>query len=40
MYIMCPMNLISVKDAPHFGAMFDVEEIQHKVLGFLRKELK
>lgn len=35
-----PNELIIVKDAPHFGAMFDVEEIRHKVLGFLREELK
>lgn len=29
-----------VKDAPHFGTMYDVEEIKNKVIDFLRTELK
>jgi acetyl esterase/lipase len=33
-------ELIIVKDAPHFGEMFDVEEIRSKVLEFLKKHLK
>ena len=32
-------ELIVVKDAPHFGPMFDVEEIRTKVMAFLRKSL-
>jgi acetyl esterase/lipase len=35
-----PSELIIVKDAPHFGAMFDVEEIRMKVMGFLTENLK
>lgn len=34
-----PNELIIVKDAPHFGPMFDVDEIRSKVIQFLRKEL-
>jgi acetyl esterase/lipase len=29
-----------VKDAPHFGPMYDVEEIRTKVIAFLKQELK
>ncbi len=35
-----PSELIIVKDAPHFGSMFDVEEIRTKVMGFLSENLK
>lgn len=33
-------ELIIIKDAPHFGAMFDVDEIRNKVIGFLKKQLE
>jgi len=33
-------ELIMVKDAPHFGEMFDTDEIRSRVIGFLKKELK
>jgi len=33
-------ELIIVKDAPHYGSMFDVEEIRSKVIDFLQKHLK
>lgn len=33
-------ELIIVKDAPHFGNMFDADEIRNKVLYFLKKEMK
>ena len=33
-------ELIIVKDAPHFGEMFDTDEIRNSVMGFLKKELK
>lgn len=33
-------ELIIVKNAPHFGKMFDVEEIKSKVVAFLTAELK
>jgi acetyl esterase/lipase len=33
-------ELIIVKDAPHFGPMFDVEEIRTKVMTFLKKNLE
>jgi dipeptidyl aminopeptidase/acylaminoacyl peptidase len=33
-------ELIMVKDAPHFGKMYDVDEIRMKVMSFLKKELK
>ena len=33
-------ELTIVKDAPHFGRMYDVEEIRTKVIGFLKAELK
>lgn len=32
-------ELIIVKDAPHYGAMFDAEEISLKVLSFLKNQL-
>jgi acetyl esterase/lipase len=32
-------ELIIVKDAPHFGAMFDVDEVRNKVMDFLKKQL-
>jgi acetyl esterase/lipase len=35
-----PSELIIVKDAPHFGPMFDVEEIRTKVMGFLSENLR
>lgn len=33
-------ELIIVKDAPHFGPMFDTDEIRNKVMGFLKMRLK
>lgn len=33
-------DLTIVKDAPHFGKMFDVEEIRNKVVAFLNAALK
>ena len=33
-------ELTIVKDAPHYGAMYDVEEIKNKVIAFLKQELK
>ena len=33
-------ELIIVKDAPHFGEMFDVDDIRSRVISFLKKELK
>jgi acetyl esterase/lipase len=33
-------ELIIVKDAPHFGEMFDTDEIRNKVIAFLKKQLK
>ena len=33
-------ELIIVKDAPHFGTMYDVEEIRTRVISFLKAELK
>ena len=35
-----PNELIIVKDAPHFGAMYDVDEIRSKVMSFLKKHLR
>ena len=32
-------ELVIVKDAPHFGAMFDVDDIRNKVINFLKKQL-
>ena len=34
-----PNELIIVKDAPHFGVMFDTDEVRNKVLDFLDKQL-
>ena len=31
-------ELIIVKDAPHYGVMFDVDEIRMKVLDFLKRQ--
>lgn len=33
-------ELTIVKDAPHFGEMYDVESIRTKVMTFLEKHLK
>ncbi len=33
-------ELIIVKDAPHFGVMFDMDEVRNKVMSFLKKQLK
>jgi acetyl esterase/lipase len=33
-------EVIIVKDAPHFGVMFDSDEVRNKVLNFLRLQLK
>jgi acetyl esterase/lipase len=33
-------ELTIIKDAPHFGTMYDVEEIRTKVIDFLKAELK
>jgi acetyl esterase/lipase len=33
-------ELIIVKDAPHYGTMFDADEIRNKVVGFLKNTLK
>jgi len=35
-----PSELIVVPGAPHFGAMFDADEIRVKVMSFLKKELE
>ncbi len=32
-------ELVIVKDAPHFGEMFDSDEVRNKVMNFLRKQL-
>lgn len=32
-------ELIIVKDAPHFGVMYDVDEVRNKVINFLKKQL-
>ena len=34
-----PNELIIVKDAPHFGEMFDTDDVRNKVMDFLRKRL-
>ncbi len=34
-----PNELIIVKDAPHFGVMFDTDEIRNKVMNFLKRQL-
>jgi hypothetical protein len=33
-------ELLIVKDAPHFGVMFDADEVRNKVMAFLNEELK
>jgi acetyl esterase/lipase len=33
-------ELIIVKDAPHFGVMFDTDEVRNKVMAFLKKQFK
>ncbi len=33
-------ELVIVKDAPHFGVMFDSDEVREKVINFLSKNLK
>ena len=33
-------ELIIVKDAPHFGTMYDVDAVRNKVIDFLKKQLK
>ncbi|MEQ9441744.1 MAG: alpha/beta hydrolase [Cyclobacteriaceae bacterium] len=35
-----PNELIIVKDAPHFGEMFDVDAVRNKVVSFLKEALK
>jgi acetyl esterase/lipase len=35
-----PNEVIIVKDAPHFGPMFDADEIRSKVMAFLKLHLK
>ena len=32
-------QLIIVKGAPHFGVMFDTDDIRNKVMSFLKKQL-
>lgn len=34
-----PNELIIVKDAPHYGAIFDTDEVRNKVIHFLKKHL-
>ncbi len=34
-----PNELVIVKDAPHFGVMFDSDEVRNKVMDFLKKQL-
>lgn len=33
-------DLIIVKDAPHYGVMFDADEVRNRVIAFLRLQLK
>ena len=33
-------ELIIVKDAPHYGVMFDVDEVRNKVIHFLKKQFE
>lgn len=35
-----PNELIIVKDAPHFGVMFDTDEVRIQVMNFLKQHLK
>jgi acetyl esterase/lipase len=39
-YFGVKQELTIVKDAPHFGTMYDVEEIRNKVVAFLTQHLK
>ena len=32
-------ELIIVKDAPHFGIMFDTDDVRNKVMDFLKKQM-
>jgi len=32
-------EIVIVKNAPHFGVMFDADEVRNKVMAFLRKQL-
>ena len=34
-----PNELVIVKDAPHYGEMFDAEEVRNKVMTFLKRNL-
>jgi acetyl esterase/lipase len=34
-----PNELVIVKDAPHFGVMFDTDEVRNKVMDFLKQQL-
>lgn len=34
-----PNEVIMVKDAPHFGVMFDADDVRMKVMSFLKKQL-
>jgi len=33
-------ELVIVKDAPHYGVMFDADEVRAKVMNFLSQHLK
>jgi len=33
-------ELVMVKDAPHYGVMFDADDIRKKIIDFLKEELK
>lgn len=35
-----PNELVIVKDAPHFGVMFDSDEVREKVMDFLKKHVQ
>jgi acetyl esterase/lipase len=35
-----PNELVIVKDAPHYGVMFDADDVRNKVISFLKKQLK
>ncbi|MDB5276320.1 MAG: carboxylesterase NlhH [Ferruginibacter sp.] len=35
-----PNEVIIVKDAPHFGVMFDADDIRNKVMAFLKEKLR
>jgi acetyl esterase/lipase len=34
-----PNELVIIKDAPHFGVMFDTDEVRNKVMDFLKQQL-